>query len=123
MLVKVLECEKRLHADKCDAEGCIREQLGDTEASAKACSQLQVGIFYVPYTIVILYSETKIESTTGKQFFHHSEESTEIQVHCLANILPLARDILFTITYFSIMKFALIWDFTFFSSNFLVLLV
>ncbi|XP_047740700.1 uncharacterized protein LOC108682971 isoform X5 [Hyalella azteca] len=40
-LVRVLECEQLLHATKASAEMCLRVQLGTTEASTKARSQLQ----------------------------------------------------------------------------------
>ncbi|KAF2368056.1 Ankyrin repeat-containing domain [Trinorchestia longiramus] len=40
-LVRVLECEQLLHASKVSAEMCLRVQLGTTEASSKARSQLQ----------------------------------------------------------------------------------
>ncbi|XP_069182377.1 uncharacterized protein [Procambarus clarkii] len=40
-VVRVLECEKLLHTNKPSAEMCLRVQLGTTEASSKARSQLQ----------------------------------------------------------------------------------
>ena len=40
-VVRVLECEKLLHSTKPSAEMCLRVQLGTTEASSKARSQLQ----------------------------------------------------------------------------------
>ncbi|XP_042233704.1 uncharacterized protein LOC121873891 [Homarus americanus] len=40
-VVRVLECEKFLHTTKASAELCLRVQLGTTEASSKARTQLQ----------------------------------------------------------------------------------
>ncbi|KAK4313729.1 hypothetical protein Pmani_014950 [Petrolisthes manimaculis] len=40
-VVRVLECEKLLHLSKKSAEMCLRVQLGTTEASSKARTQLQ----------------------------------------------------------------------------------
>lgn len=40
-VVRVLECEKLLHSTKPSAEMCLHVQLGTTEASSKARTQLQ----------------------------------------------------------------------------------